>query len=197
MSDKIVRIKACKGDITAEIEIPWSLIIKDLGEWNQIENVLTSLYKAIDSNAKREHDDENYANTSSSQLESELAHGQPLEPIKLAVVGQDEPTENEQPLSEVIKNDSGWREIERLLIIIYYASDFGKADINRDDIISLYKEIGRANMSRQRNLSNNLQTLQKYKWIMVSRSGYYMTDEGIFRARGILARGKTSVRNQN
>lgn len=196
MSDKIVRIKACKGDMTAELEIPWDLIIKDLGEGNRIENVLFSMFNAIDNNVQLEHDGKNEANTNSSKLESELMHDQPIEPIKQEMVGQNEPTEYES-LSKVIKNDFGWREVERLLIIIFYASDFGRADFNREDIISLYKDIGRDTLSRKRNLSNNLQTLQKYKWVMASRSGYYMTDEGVFRARGILARDKATAENRN
>jgi hypothetical protein len=154
------------------------------------------MFNAINNNVQFEYDVKNEANTNSSKLESEPVHDQSIEPIKQEPVDQNEPIEYES-LSKVIKNDFGWREVERLLVIIFYASDFGKADFNREDIISLYKDIGRDSVSRKRNLSNNLQTLLKYKWIIATRSGYFMTDEGFFRARGILARGKAPAYIQN
>jgi hypothetical protein len=198
MADDFVRIKALKGDVAAEVEIPLDKIINALGDWGQIENVLSSLYNAIDRNVKRAHDRKNDANANSSKLESVPEHNQPVETLKRELDDQDEPAEYKS-LSQILKNDSGWREVERLLIIIFYASNYGRADVTREDIISAYKEIGKDTLSRKRNMSNFLQTLRKYQWIMASEEEkvYYMTDEGIFRAKGILARGKAPVKDQD
>ena len=197
MPGDMIRLKAFRGDVAAEVEIPINLIGKDFRDAGILKNLLLQLYNAIDSSLKLEYGGDNQRKPEPSNFESELMHGHQVEPTEHETDAANEPAEYE-PLSQVIKNDGGWREVERLLIIIFYASAFGSADFNREDINALYKETGRDTLSRRRNMTNNLQTLTKYKWIMASKSDdFYMTDEGIFRARGILARDKDPINIQN
>ncbi len=192
MAEGVIKLKASKSGYDAEIEIPWSLICDEKVNLDRIDPILSKLYTIINNQIVGEHHSKGNTKFSppNSKTETEPLGKKRDDSSQQSHSDLDEQVANKS-LKEVLENSSNWREVELLLIFIYYAADFGRDDVKRDDIIEMYKYNGKETVSRKRNLTNNLQTLSKYKWISATSEGYHMTDEGNYRAKGIIARGKT------
>jgi len=199
VTGKIFKIKVVDGTYSAEVEGDWEQVNENFIKRNGIEIILRQAYKASRNIEKSEGEWKGNSNTETLNSKYRVMHERSIEktePIDLVEPSAvDDLYDSYGALAEVVKNDFGGREIEWLLVYCFYASDFGKADFSREDIIALYEETGRSSLSRKRNLSNNLHTLQKYKWIRGSNTVYSITDEGILRARGILVRESSSEKN--
>ncbi|MGE5342772.1 MAG: hypothetical protein ACM3SY_14960 [Candidatus Omnitrophota bacterium] len=80
-------------------------------------------------------------------------------------------------------------EIEWVLIYAFYASNFAKDLFTRDTILLKYDESNRTSSSRISNLSNNLTTLIKNRWInRFNDTEYEITEIGKKRVNEILTR---------
>ncbi|MNM91712.1 hypothetical protein D3C81_1040180 [compost metagenome] len=84
-------------------------------------------------------------------------------------------------------------EIEWVVVYAFYASDYGKAIFTREDIINLYVESNRFNKdTTKRDLSTNLKRNVVMGYINPLQTGYSILEEGIARAKEIIARTSSS-----
>ena len=200
MSDEVIEIQVSDGVRSIRIKGTCSVIESQLIKKSVIGNLLLSVanYSELQESDKQKIDirpnisDSDYRSKidlseSSVDLSEEVSQHQKYGPSH-DIYGH---------MEDVAKIDIASREIEWILLYCYYASEFGKADFNRDDIHNYYDTSHRTTQSRKRNLSNNLQTLQKYGWIKASATKYSITDEGISRAKGILDREGSQVKTYN
>jgi hypothetical protein len=81
-------------------------------------------------------------------------------------------------------------EIEWLIVYAYYASNNrDKKLFTRDSLLHMYKETNRMSTSRIGNLSNNIDTLVKNRWIRRwNDTEFVMEEDGIKKAEEILSR---------
>jgi hypothetical protein len=197
MTDDNVWIKVGEGAESFQVKASRDIINSDYINGPGIENALSQIIRAH-RNIKNYQKNETQSGNESILPEDYKTHqSYAIEIPEFVETDHLEESVDENELLKEIKNTEIGREIEFVLLLCYLASRLKGGKFSREDLIKLYEDSERATLSRKRNLSNNLQTLSKYNYIGGQNPNYFMTKEGIYRAKGILSRKKPLEKRYN
>jgi hypothetical protein len=95
-------------------------------------------------------------------------------------------------MKEIVKKDLPKTESDWILIYAFYASKFGDNTFTEKSIQDYYESTGRKNVSRYKNLSNNIKTLLNKEYIKVHNdTEYLIKDAGVKYAQQIIQGNST------
>lgn len=132
MSNDIICIKVVIDGDSVEVKGPWQIVRENFVEGNLMENLLNQASNASRNNRKPVREEEENVDTDTLNSKYERTHNGAIEITEsLEPESSDDSNEKYIPLSEVLKKNLAGREVEKLLMLIFYLSNFGKVDFNR------------------------------------------------------------------
>jgi len=106
---------------------------------------------------------------------------------------EDVPSSEYPTLKDLLIKNYPKSEVEWILCYAFYASNFGKTTLTKEDITSGYKENGRYSTSNRNNLTNNVKNCVKKDWMKsVNDTEFILRKEGKDYAKQVVSGNSTT-----
>jgi hypothetical protein len=176
MNNRTLKVKVAKGDWSIEIE----------GDAEEVKQQFQDIKKQL--GGAIFHDSENQ-----QPIENMKTHEPKSKNTDVPSTDDPDSFENKAKyphLKDVTNKHLPGPEIEWLIVYAYYASNFRQKRLfTRESLVLKYREANRTTASRIGNLSNNIDTLVKSRWIRRwNDTEFVMEEAGIKKAEEILSR---------